>query len=311
DLSGSGTLLDLGSGSLATVAGGTIEVGTGPGVVFANDAKLKTTGNLFSLTSGTLKTTTSAALVNVGGTGDPALDVARVLNATGGTLTLVGPLLTVGANTSVSDAAVRATTSFAPGAGTLINVTGAKLSAVKLLDLSGSGTLFDLGSGSLATTAGGILEIGAGTSVVFANDAKLKTTGDLFSLTSGTLKTTTSTALVNVTGSTGDPVVDVARILNASGGTLTLAGPLLTVGVNTSVSNAVLRAATSLTPGASTLINVTGAKLTTAKLLDLSGSGTVLDLGSGSLATAAGGILEVGAGPGVVFANDAKLKTSA
>src|SRR5206468_13102241 len=67
---------------------------------------------------------------------------------------------------------------------TLINVTGAKLSAVNLLDLSGSGTFFDLGSGSLATTAGGTLEIGAGTSVVFANDAKLKTTGDLFSLRS-------------------------------------------------------------------------------------------------------------------------------
>src|SRR5439155_578339 len=217
-------------------------------------------------------------------TGDPVVDVARILNASGGTLTLAGPLLTVATNTSVSNAVLRTTTSLAPGASTLVKVTGAKLTAPKLLDLSGSGTLFDLGSGSLATAAGGTLEIGAGTSVVFANDAKLKTTGDLFSLTSGTLKTTTSTALVNVTGSTADPVVDVARVLNATGGALTLAGPLLTVGANTSVGTAVLRATTSFTPGAGTLINVTGAKLTAPKLLDLSGSGTLFDLGSGSLA---------------------------
>src|SRR5205814_1089724 len=158
-----------------------------------------TTADLFTLSSGTLRTTTSAALVNVTGTGDPALDVARILNATGGTLTLAGPLLTVAANTSVSNAVLRATTSLTPGASTLINVTGAKLTAAKLLDLSGSGTVLDLGSGSAATIAGGILEIGTGTAVLFANDATLKTTADLFALTTGTLRTTTSTALVNVT----------------------------------------------------------------------------------------------------------------
>src|SRR6185436_2420488 len=118
-------------------------------------------------------------------------------------------------------------------------------------------------------------------------------------LSSGTLRTT-STALVDVTG-TGHPALDVARILNASGGTLTLAGPLLAVAANTSVSNAVLRATASLTPGASTLVSVTGAQLTAAKLLDLSGTGTVLNLGSGGLATIAGGVLEIGAGSSVLF----------
>ena len=47
---------------------------------------------------------------------------------------------------------------------------------------------------------GGTLEIGTGTSVVFANDAKLKTTGDLFALSSGTLNLICPHGLSGVTG---------------------------------------------------------------------------------------------------------------
>src|SRR2546426_725049 len=209
----------------------------------------------------------ATALVDVTGTGDPALDVARVLNAAGGTLTLAGPLLSVAANTTVSSAVLKTTASLTPGASTLVNVTAAQLTAAKLLDLSGTGTVLNLGSGSAATVAGGVLEIGAGPGVLFANNARLVTTGNLFTLSSGTLRTTASTALVAVSG-TGDPALDVARVLNATGGTLTLAGPLLSVAANTSVSNAVLKTTASLAPGASTFINVTTAQLTAAKLVD-------------------------------------------
>src|SRR5207247_7265236 len=159
-----------------------------------------------ALSSGTLRTTGSTPLVAVTGTtGNPALTVARILNATGGTLTLAGPLLSIAVNTSVTSAVLKTTASLTPGASTLVNVTAGQLTAAKLLDLSGTGTVLDLGSGSLATIAGAILESGAGPTILFADNARLATTGDLFTFSSGTPRTTGTTTLVDVSRPTRPP----------------------------------------------------------------------------------------------------------
>src|SRR5205085_8793803 len=111
---------------------------------------------------------------------------------------------------------------------TLVNLTGGTLTTGKVVDLRGSSTLA-LGSGTVAAIASGAtLSLTAGPAISIAGTAQLTGTGDLLTIASGGTLTngTLTTALVDVAGTGGSPVLSGANLVNAAG-TLTLGGSLL------------------------------------------------------------------------------------
>jgi hypothetical protein len=173
-------------------------------------------------------------LVDVGGTITTGGNLVGVVNGgalsttgnspfvvfDGSTLTAGGDLLNVASATLTS-----ATT------GALVELTGSTTTAARLARLtSSSGTTSASLAGALLVTSGGSFTV----------------TGDLVEISgsAASLISTTTAALVQVNGTGAGPFLSAVDLVDVAG-TLTLGGPLLAVAANTTLSGAVLRAASA------------------------------------------------------------------
>ena len=355
----SGSLTDTGSSPLLDLTGGAVSARNGV-LVSTVSGRLTLNGPALARTGGTLSTTDdlvnvsggaqlvstgtgallgfSSAAVNLGnatsdqlfvvtGAGSGASLAGPVLDATGTTFTLTGPLVEVSSGATLGAPAASPLASLSGGSlglgagtgflftstgpstigGGLLRTTGTDLTTTGNL-VTVSGPLTNTGTAALLDLTGGTvsgrtgLAISSATGQLVLNGRALGHTGgtftvtdDLLSITAGGRLTDNGTgALLALTGGTvnvGNGSGDQLFVVNGAGSQATLSGPLLSA------------AASALSLTGTALVEVsTGATLTDtagARLVSLSGGTLTLGsaanaflLNASGTATLAGGLLD-------------------
>ena len=365
----SGSLTDTGSTPLLDLAGGTVSARNGVLVSTAN-GRLTLNGPALARAGGTLSTTDdlvnvsgggrlvsagtgallgfSNAVVNVGnatsdqlfvvtGAGSVGSLAGPVLDATGTTFTLTGPLVEVSSAATLTASSASPLTSLSGGSlslgagtGFLFSSAGASTIGGSLLRTTGtdlattgnlatvSGPLTDTGTAALLDLTGGTVAARTGLAVSGAagrlvlNGPALGRTGGSFAVTDDLLSITgggrltgagTGALLVFSGGSTsiGNSSGDQLFVVNGAGSQAALAGPVLS-----GATSALSFTGTALVEvsGGATLTDTAAARLVSLSggTLTLGGAANAFLVSSGT-ATLAGGLLDA-AGADITAAGD-------
>jgi hypothetical protein len=285
-------VLQLAPGANATVAGvmniaGTSKVSVGPhdAVSLQSGSTLTSTDALFRVGGNSvLLTTGGAALVGVG-SGTLTLQ-APILSATGNSgISLSGPALHAADSTvtSTQPLVLLQGTSTLTSTGPLVLMNGGSLTADSILAARGTpsitlGGAFLAQSGGTVTTGADALAVGSQTLTSGATP--------VFALTGGTLITQNGGHLVSL-----------------NGGSLTLGGPLLTLGMGPAEQTPTVTIAGDVLHVASTVTSPTSGSLIDVSAGSLSAAGDLASLQAESAVTLHGPVLSV-SGTGSVAAGN-------
>ncbi len=288
------------SGSTINSSGGAVLVSVGSstiaGPLLSLTSSTLTLSNALLSTSGTVTSTGTAPWITLTSTNASAPSTINMLSIPSGTtLILAGPLL------SASGSALTTTSSgsFLYISSATVTSTGSSLATLgssATVTVGSTGSLLSLSSANVTTTnalivgqTGSAITSGSSGALILVGGSTIA--GPLLSLTSATL--TLNDALLTTNGtvtSTGTAPWITLNGTNAStstnatlapGGTLTLAGPLLSAPMSTLTSSGLFGFLTGL----NNTLTSTGASLFTAgstTTITLSGSGASLILLSGS-----------------------------